>query len=126
MRYLRPAVTVAAIVLAGAGAALAQGAGDPRVGDPSKPSSMKMSKADCQAIWSKADSAQNENLTSAQAAPYVTNFKAVDTNGDGKISSSEFMTGCQRGLAHDTASTGAGSGTSGDSSESAPMKRNPY
>lgn len=118
MRYLRPTVAIAAIVFAGAGAALAQGAGDT---NPS--SSMKVSKAECQAIWSKADSAQNDSLTSSQAAPYVTNFKSVDTNNDGKLSSSEFMSGCQRGLAHDTASSGAGAGTSGESGEGAPTKR---
>jgi hypothetical protein len=115
MRYLRPVIASAA-VLVGVGAAFAQGAGD-----PSK--SMKMSKADCQSIWSKADSAQNDSLTSAQAAPFVTNFKAIDSNGDGKLSSSEFMSGCQRGLAHDTASSGAGAGTSGESGEGAPSKR---
>lgn len=118
MRYLRPAIASAAIILAGTGAAFAQGAGDPG----SSPA-VKLSKADCQSIWSKADSAQNDSLTSSQAAPYVTNFKAVDSNGDGKLSSSEFMSGCQRGLTHDTASSGAGAGTSGDSGEGAPAKR---
>ena len=116
MRYL-PSVAIAAIVF-GAGAALAQGAGD-----PSPSSSMKVSKADCQAIWSKADSAQNDTLTASQAAPFVKNFKSVDTNSDGKLSSSEFMSGCQRGLAHDTASSGAGAGTSGESGDGAPTKR---
>jgi len=115
MRYLRPAVASAAIILAGAGAAFAQGAGDA--------GAVKLSKADCQSIWSKADSAQNDSLTSAQAAPYVTNFKAADSNADGKLSSAEFMSGCQRGLAHDTASSGAGAGTSGESGEGAPAKR---
>ena len=114
MRYLRPAIASAAIILAGAGAAFAQGAGE---------SATKLSKADCQSIWSKADSAQNDSLTSAQAAPYVTNFKAADTNADGKLSSAEFMSGCQRGLAHDSASSGAGAGTSGESGEGAPAKR---
>jgi hypothetical protein len=118
MRYLRSAIASAAIILAGTGAAFAQGAGDPGAS-----TAVKMSKADCQSIWSKADSAQNDSLTSAQAAPFVTNFKAADSNGDGNLSSAEFMSGCQRGLAHDTASSGAGAGTSGESGESAPAKR---
>jgi hypothetical protein len=115
MRYLRSTIASAAIMLAGTGAAFAQGTGNA--------GAVKLSKADCQSIWSKADSAQNDSLTSAQAAPFVTNFKAVDSNGDGKLSSAEFMSGCQRGLAHDTASAGAGAGTSGESGDGAPAKR---
>jgi hypothetical protein len=82
-----------------------------------------MTKAECQSIWSKADIAQNDSLTSAQAAPYVTSFKAVDANGDGKLSSSEFLAGCEKGLAHDSASSGASSGTSG---EAAPLPPKQY
>lgn len=118
MKYLRPAIASAAIMFAAAGAAFAQDAGDPGASG-----AVKMSKADCQSIWSKADSAQNESLTSAQAAPFVTNFKAADSNGDGKLSSAEFMSGCERGLAQDTATSGAGAGTSGESGDGAPAKR---
>ncbi len=76
---------------------------------------VKLSKADCQGIWSKADAAQANSLSMTQAQPYVTNFKAVDTNADSKISGEEFLAGCEKGLAHDSASTGASSGSSGSS-----------
>ncbi len=90
MRYLRSTIASAAIILAGTGAAFAQGTGDA--------GAVKLSKADCQSIWSKADSAQNDSLTSAQAAPFVTNFKAVDSNGDGKLSSCRIHVGMSEGL----------------------------
>jgi hypothetical protein len=80
----------------------------------------KMSKADCQAIWSRADAAGSGALSSSQAQAYVTDFKAVDANADGKLSSAEFLNGCQRGLAHDSASSGAGAGTSGSGSSAVP------
>lgn len=71
----------------------------------------KLSKADCQSLWGRA--ASSGSLSSAQAQPYVTNFAKVDSNADGKLSSSEFLAGCQRGLVHDSASSGASEGTSG-------------
>lgn len=113
MKYVF-AASAAAFLCTSASLAFAQGTQPPTTQN-------QMSKAECQAIWSKADSAQNDSLTSSQAAPYVTNFKAVDMNGDGKLSSSEFMSGCQRGLAHDTANIGAGSGESGGATP--PIKR---
>jgi hypothetical protein len=49
----------------------------------------------------------------AQAQPYMTDFKQADANSDGQISSSEFMSACQRGMVRDTAATGGGTGTGG-------------
>ncbi|MFN0219179.1 MAG: hypothetical protein ACKVP4_10230 [Hyphomicrobium sp.] len=83
---------------------------------------VKLSKADCQAIWSKADSSEAGSLTAAQAQPYLTNFKSVDANADGKVSGDEFLAGCQKGMAHDSASTGGSSGASGSDS-SAPAQK---
>ena len=83
----------------------------------------KLSKADCQGIWSTADSSGAGSLTSAQAQPFVTNFKAVDANGDGKVSSEEFMAGCQKGLAHDSATSGASSGGSGSDRSPPPSQK---
>ncbi len=77
----------------------------------------KLSNAECSAIWGRADSAGGGSLTSAQAQPYVSNFSKVDANADGQLSSAEFMSGCKKGLVHDTASTGASEGASGSSGE---------
>ena len=84
----------------------------------------KLSNADCQGIWSKADSSGAGSLSSAQAQPFVTNFKSVDANSDGKLSSDEFLAGCQKGLARDSASSGTSSGASG--SEKSPAKSDKY
>lgn len=77
----------------------------------------KMSKADCQSLWGRADSSGAGSLSSAQAQPYVSNFAKVDANADGKLTSAEFLNGCQKGLVHDSASSGAGEGASGSSKQ---------
>jgi len=77
----------------------------------------KLSSAACSAIWDRADSGAHGSLTSAQAQPYVSNFSKVDANADGHLSSAEFMAGCQKGLVHDSASTGASEGASGNAAE---------
>lgn len=97
---------IAALLVTSSGFAVAQQAPGANV---------KLSKAECQGIWGRADSAGSGSLSNAQAQGYVTNFTAVDANADGKLSSAEFLSGCQKGLAHDSASSGAGEGTSGSS-----------
>jgi hypothetical protein len=77
----------------------------------------KLSSAECSTLWGRADSAGSGSLTSAQAQPYVSNFSKVDANADGQLSSTEFMSGCKNGLIHDSASTGAGEGASGNMEE---------
>jgi hypothetical protein len=72
---------------------------------------MKMTQAECAALWNRVDANKAGSLTEAQAKPYVTDFKALDTNGDNKLSQSEFQAGCDKGLVHSTASTGAGTGS---------------
>jgi hypothetical protein len=73
----------------------------------------QMTQAECQSLWSKAGGGAPGPLSQAKANAYVSNFGAVDTNKDGKLSNSEFMSACQRGLVHGTASSGASSGTAG-------------
>ena len=72
---------------------------------------MEMTQAQCQAMWTKMDATKAGNLTEAQTSGSITDFKAADSNGDGKLSSAEFLAACQRGIVRDTATTGAGSGS---------------
>ena len=71
----------------------------------------KLSQAQCQALWTKIDSAKTGSVTQAQAQSYIGDFKSVDANSDGHLSSAEIMSACERGLVHDTATTGLGTGT---------------
>lgn len=57
-----------------------------------------LSVDDCRKIWNLA--AGRSDLGRDQAKGYVDDFAAVDDNGDGKISNMEFLTGCEKGLAH--------------------------
>jgi hypothetical protein len=86
---------------------------------------MKMTQAECAALWNRVDANKAGNLTEAQAKPYVTDFKALDTNGDNKLSQSEFQAGCDKGLVHSTASTGAGTGSMAPGGSTAPGATNP-
>jgi hypothetical protein len=72
---------------------------------------MKMSQAECQSLWSRLDASKSGNVAEAQAKQYVTDFKAVDANKDGKLSQAEFQAGCDKGQVHSTATTGPASGT---------------
>jgi hypothetical protein len=72
-----------------------------------------MSKAECQSIWGRADAGAAGSISSAQAQSYVSDFDKVDANADGMLTSAEFLSGCQKGLVHDSASTGASEGSSG-------------
>jgi hypothetical protein len=76
---------------------------------------IKLTQAQCTSLWSKIDSSRSGSVTQAAARPYVTDFKAIDSNSDGKLSRAEFMAGCNKGLVHDSASTGSGTGTMGSS-----------
>jgi hypothetical protein len=110
MKKLAAATVCAALAAAVSGPALAQTAD----------SEMRLSQAECQALWEKADASQSGALTSAQAKPYVMDFKTADANGDAKLTSSEFLQACQKGIVSDSASTGSGAGSAGESKEMAP------
>lgn len=96
---------VAAVVLGGL--AYAQTTPAPGPGG----SAMKLSQAECQSLWNKLDSAKSGSVSATQTRPHITDFKAVDTNNDGKLSQTEFQAGCDRGQVHGSATTGPGSGT---------------
>lgn len=101
------ALSIAAL-LATAGASLAV--------ESAAAANAKLSKAECSSLWGRADSAGTGLLSSTQASSYVSDFSKVDANADGKLTSSEFLAGCKKGLIHDSASSGASEGASGSSS----------
>ena len=76
---------------------------------------MKLSEAQCSALWNQANPSQGKSLSHSQAQPYVTDFKSVDTDNDGTISQTEFMTGCSNGHVKGSASSGTSSGSTGSS-----------
>jgi EF hand len=61
----------------------------------------KLSDSQCTTLWDRIDTAKSGSITQAQAQSYVTDFKAVDTNNDGKLSKAEFTAGCGKGVVHD-------------------------
>jgi hypothetical protein len=71
---------------------------------------MKLSQAECQSLWNRLDASKSGSVAQAQAQPYVTDFKAVDSNNDGKLSQAEFQAGCDKGQVHSTATTGPATG----------------
>ena len=108
--------SMAALLTIGGGYAIAQ----------TSTGGTQMSRADCQAIWAKADASGSGSLSAVQAKSFVSNFKSVDANADGKLSSTEFLNGCQQGLVSDSAGSGAGAGTSGSSSPASPPPKQQY
>ena len=57
----------------------------------------RLSHADCEVIWVQAAQG-NETLNVLTADAYVVNFGAVDKNLDDKISRTEFLEACRKGL----------------------------
>ena len=97
---MKLATLSALAMLFGAGYAMAgAGAPVPPIPESSPPSGRPgeiLNSAKCEAIWNTTE--RNDGfLTSEKAAPFVTNFHAVDTNGDHKLSLEEFKVGCQNG-----------------------------
>jgi hypothetical protein len=118
-RILLSSTAIAFGVLSGAAFAQTQSPASPKGG------AQKMTQAECAALWNRVDSGKAGNLTENQAKAYVTDFKALDTNSDSKLSQSEFQAGCDKGLVHSTASTGAGAGSMAPGGSTAPGATNP-
>jgi hypothetical protein len=78
----------------------------------------KLSQSECTNLWQKANKGGAAGLTQAQAAPYVTDFKAANPDGDTTIDQNEWMSACNKGLVKSSSSSGAASGTSGSSGSS--------
>ena len=86
-----------------------------------KSGTMKMSQADCTAAWTKLDATKAGSVSQTQAQGVVTDFKAADTNNDGKLTQAEFMTACDKGLV--TASAASGSGGRGMTGTESPAPK---
>jgi hypothetical protein len=93
---------VATTALAIAMPALAQTTTMPKSG------TTKMSQADCTAAWTKLDASKSGSVSQSQAQGVVTDFTAADTNKDGKLTQTEFMAACDKGLVTASAATGSG------------------
>src|SRR5215470_17259946 len=76
-------------------------------------SATKMSQSECAAAWTKLDVSKSGSVTESQAhgAVLIPDFKAADSNHDGKLTQTEFMSACAKGMV--TASAGTGSGSRG-------------
>ena len=59
----------------------------------------KLNTADCEALWNNTRP-KGSDLNAELAKPFVTDFKAVDTDGNNHISSGEFYAGCEKDLVH--------------------------
>ncbi len=68
----------------------------------------KMSRADCTAAWTKLDASKSGSVSQTRAQGVVTDFKAADSNNDGKLTQTEFSAACDKGLVTASAATGSG------------------
>ena len=68
----------------------------------------KMSRADCTAAWTKLDASKSGSVSQTQAQGVVTDFKAADSNNDGKLTQTEFLAACDKGLVTASVATGSG------------------
>jgi hypothetical protein len=85
-------------------------------------SATKMSQADCTAAWTKLDASKSGSVSQTQAQGVVSDFKAADTNNDGKLTQAEFTAACDKGLVTASAATGTG-GRGMTGSEKTPPKK---
>jgi hypothetical protein len=71
-----------------------------QVKDPGRESPLSAAAAgtqDCTGMWKRADVASKGILEGNQLDKFRSVLNTVDTNKDGKISQSEFMTACSKG-----------------------------
>ena len=101
--------TFAAVMLLGAGSALAGGGApvpsQPTGGDPSGRPSAILDDAACAEVWSLTQR-DGDTLSEGQAAPFIVNFNLVDADGNGQISEAEFKDGCKKGLVQQASAEG--------------------
>ena len=118
-------VTATALaVLMSAGYAFAGGGAPvpptPAGGESSGRPGAVLDDAKCQTVWGLTER-QGDVLSEDKAAPFIVNFKMVDSDGNGKISQAEFQQGCKNGLVQE-ASAGAAQGATGKSNPEIPRQ----
>ena len=74
---------------------------------------MRLSQSECTNLWQQANPTNAKGLTESQSAPYVTDFKAANPDGDTTIDANEWMTACNNGLVKSSSGSGASPGKSG-------------
>jgi hypothetical protein len=74
----------------------------------------QLSQAECDTLWNQANPKGAPTITQAQAQPYVTDFKAANSNGDSSLDQKEFSAACKSGLVKGSGSSGAASGDPGE------------
>jgi len=92
----------------------------PAGGEASGRPSAVLDDAKCQTVWSLTER-QGDVLSEDKAAPFIVNFKMVDSDGNGKISQAEFQQGCKNGLVQE-ASAGGTQGATGKGSPEVPKE----
>lgn len=84
----------------------------------------KVSQAECETLWLKANPTNAEKLSESAAQAYIADVKAVNPDGDNTIERDEFANACAQGLIKSSAATGASAGTEGkETSDRTPEKK---
>ena len=94
---MRSLLTAAALVLGLAVPAMAQSPRDAGRESPLAAGMGSHHAQDCTGMWKRADVGNKGSLQGKELDKLRGVMNAVDTNKDGKISQSEFMTACQKG-----------------------------
>jgi hypothetical protein len=109
--YITIAASVGLLGVVASPASFAQGTASQQPG-----ANAKMTKAECESMWNRMDSARAGSVSQAQAQPHLTDYVAADANKDAKLSQTEFLAACDNGLVRNSASMSSGSAGSGSSS----------
>lgn len=81
--------------------------------NPAGAAPVKLSQSECTNLWQQANPSSAAGVTQSQAAPYVSNFKAANPDGDATIDQNEWLAACNKGLVKSASSSGSSSGSSG-------------
>jgi hypothetical protein len=111
---MKLATVMALVTLLSAGYAFAGGGAPvppvPEGGAPSGRPSAVLDEAKCDSIWNMTER-EGEILSEGKAAPFIVNFKMIDTDRDGWITQNEFKQGCKNGWVQEKSATGSQSPT---------------
>jgi hypothetical protein len=107
-------ILISSLALAVAGTAFAQ---------TSPSGATKMSQAECTSLWSSLDASKSGSISEAQSKSAVSNFNTADTDKDGKLSQTEFMTACNQGGVTSRGLTGSGTPSTPSSPSTTPSTK---